>query len=245
MLPPVPTVGGPTGGAARPADPAPLSILDAGGFAANVDAFAWEPDPDEATRRMRLWFVSLLGPQQALKAIWARLLKGELATLGRGLGNVNFCALAPEGPRAWRAFAASLPMAAGHQLVLLPDAARCTSARDDFLLLPRTPEEAPPLHFRFLDRRVDLPLHASWDGWLWERALRTGEAVALEAEGIGAYRCAPKPDALAADVSAAVRAGVLRAGDAAAAPPESRRSGTEPRPSIAREGRRETYESTS
>lgn len=197
-----------------------LPVLQAGGFTATVDAFAWEPDPDPAARRMWLWFLSLLGPQQALKALWARLVKGELATLSReALGQVHFCALAPEGPRAWRSFTASLPAAGGHQLALLPEAARHTAARDDFLLLPRTPEEAPLLHFRFLDRRVDLPLHAGWRTWLWERALRAGEAVALEAEGIAAYRCSPDPDALVADVSAAVRAGVLRLEGGSAATP--------------------------
>jgi hypothetical protein len=200
------------------ADTPPRPILDAGGFAGNVDAYSWEPEPDPAARRMRLWFVSLLGPQQALKALWARLLKGELATLSRGLGDVRFCALAPEGPRGWRAFTASLPAADGHQLVLLPEAARCAAARDDFLLLPRSPAEAARLHFRFLDRRVDLPLHATWDAWLWERALRTGEATPLEADGIGAYRCVPNPEALAADVSAAVRGGRLRIVDAPAGP---------------------------
>jgi hypothetical protein len=193
-------------------DTASLPVLQAGGFGASVDAFAWEPDP--AARRMRLWFVSLLGPQQALKALWARLVRSELATLSReALGQVYFCTLAPEGPRAWRSFTASLPAAAGHQFVLLPDAARHAAAREDFLLLPRSDEEAPRLHFRFLDRRVDLPLHAGWDAWLWERALRTGEAVALEAEGIRAYRCTPNPDALAAELSAAVRDGVLRVHD--------------------------------
>ncbi len=199
------------GGAAEPsADAATLPILQAGGFTATVDAFAWEPEPDPAARRMRLWFVALLGPQQAVKALWARLVKGELATLSReALGQVHFCALAPEGPRSWRAFSATLPGASGHQLVLLPEAGRHTASRDDFLLLPRTPEEAPLLHFRFLDRRVDLPLHAGWRDWLWRRALRAGEAVALEAEGILAYRCAPRPEALAAELSAAVAAGVL------------------------------------
>ncbi|MBI4499076.1 MAG: hypothetical protein HY689_14395 [Chloroflexi bacterium] len=43
-----------------------LPVLDAGGFSASVDAFAWEPDPDPTARRMRLWFLSLLGPQQSL-----------------------------------------------------------------------------------------------------------------------------------------------------------------------------------
>jgi hypothetical protein len=61
----------------------PLPALQVGGFGASVDAFAWEPDPGPAARRMRLWFLSLLGPQQALKAIWARLLRGEVATLSR------------------------------------------------------------------------------------------------------------------------------------------------------------------
>src|SRR5215218_5975025 len=106
-------------------DTASLPVLQAGGFGANIDAFAWEPDPDPAARRMRLWFVSLLGPQQALKALWARLVKGELATFScEALGQVHFCALTTEGPRSWRAFTAALPGASGHQLVLLPEAAR-------------------------------------------------------------------------------------------------------------------------
>jgi hypothetical protein len=196
------------------ADAASLPLLMAGGFGASVDAFAWEPDPDPGARRMWLWFVSLLGPQQALKALWARLVRGEPATLSReALGQVYFCTVAPEGPRAWRSFTASLPTAASHQLVLLPEAARHAAAREDFLLLLRSDEDAPRLHFRFVDRRVDLPLHAGWDTWLWERALRTGEAVALEAEGIRAYRCTPNPDALAAELSAAVRDRVLRVPD--------------------------------
>jgi hypothetical protein len=193
-----------------------LPLLQAGGFTASVDAFAWEPDPDPATRRMRLWFLSLLGPQQALKALGARLVKGELASFSReALGQVHFCALAPEGPRTWRAYTASLPAAAGHQLVLLPEAARYAAAREDFLLLPRAEAEAPWLYCRFLDRRVDLPLHAGWHGWLWERALRTGEAVSLEADGIRAYRCTTNGDGLAAELSAAVRSGRLRVPDVA------------------------------
>ena len=193
------------------AERAPFPLLQAGGFTATVDAFASEPDPDPAARRLRLWFLSLLGSKQSLKALWARLLKGEPATLSReALGQAHVCVLAPEGPRTWRVYWASLAAAAGHQLVLLPEAARYGAAREDFLLLPRAEAEAPLLHVRFLDRRVDLPLHVGWHGWLWERALRTGEAVPLEAEGIRAYRCTPNSDALATELSAAVRGGVLR-----------------------------------
>lgn len=189
-----------------------LPVLQAGGFSACVDAYAWEPDPQRGTGLMRLWFLSLLGSQQALKALWARLLRGETATHSRELlGETRFCALAPEGPKQWRSWTASLPGAAGHQLVLLPEAARHTDPRGEFLLLPRTLEEAATLHFRFLDRRVDLPLHSGWAHWLWERAQRAHEAVPLEAEGIHAYRCAPQPERLAADLSAAVRDGSLQA----------------------------------
>jgi hypothetical protein len=196
------------------ADRDALPLLQAGGFTATVDAFVWEPDPDPTAHRMRLWFLSLLGPQQSLKALWARLLKGELATLSQeALGRARFCILASEGPHTWRAYTAGLPAAGGHQLVLLPEAARYAAARDDFLLLPRTEAEAAPLHFRFLDRRVDLPLHVGWHGWLWERALRTGEAISLEAEGIRAYRCTPNPEALALELSSAVRSRLLRVPD--------------------------------
>ena len=87
-----------------------LPILQAGGFSASIDAFAWERDPAPAARQMRLWFVSLLGPQQAVKALWARLVKGEPVTLSFDeLGTARFCALAPEGPKDWRFFTASLP----------------------------------------------------------------------------------------------------------------------------------------
>src|SRR5438094_7609639 len=123
-----------------PGDSAPAAgaaTLEADGFSAAVDAFAWEPDTSADPPRMRLWLLSLLGPQQAVKALWVRLVRGELATMrvdageqpGVGDGNgaagrsvavealatrVRFCALAPEGPRRWRLFAAALPASAGY-----------------------------------------------------------------------------------------------------------------------------------
>lgn len=187
-----------------------LSILRAGGFSATVDAFASEPDPGGANRQMRLWFISLLGQQQAVKALWARLIKGETGTLSfEEIGTAHFCALAPEGPKGWRFFSASLPAAAGYQGVLVPEAALFSTERPDFILLPRRSEEAASLHYRFVNRRLDLPLHPDWSGWLWQRALMVGEAVALQARGLDAYRCTPNPEALAADLSGAVRNGAL------------------------------------
>lgn len=184
----------------------PLPMLQAAGFSATVDAFAGESDQDPTTHQMRLWFISLLGPQQAVKALWARLVKGESATLSfNGRGAVRFCALAPEGPRRWHFYTASLPAAAGYQGVLVPESALYGTDQTDFLLLPLRTEAAAVLHYRFLNRRLDLPLHARWADWLWQRALRVGEAAPLEALGLEAYRCIPNPDALAADLGAAVR----------------------------------------
>lgn len=188
---------------------APLPVLQAGGFSVSVDAFAWEPDPDPAARRMRLWLVSLLGAQEAVKAVWARLVAGEEALLTSAApAEARFCALAPEGPRGWRFFTATLRAVASTHGVLVPEAARFSAERPDFLMLPRQPAEAPGLHYRFLNRRLDLPLHPAWAAWLWGRALRTGETVALASQGVQAYRCNPDANALAADLGTAVRQGV-------------------------------------
>ena len=46
-----------------------LYTITAGGFSATADAFARDPDSDG------LWFLSMVGSQTALKAIWASLLK--------------------------------------------------------------------------------------------------------------------------------------------------------------------------
>src|SRR5438045_1401814 len=108
----------------------PLPVLRASGFSATVDAFAWEPDPGAASHQMRLWFISLLGQQQVVKALWARLIKGEVGTLSfEDAGTAHFCALSPEGPRGWRFFTASLPAAAGYQGVLVPEAALFSAER--------------------------------------------------------------------------------------------------------------------
>ena len=58
-----------------------LFTINAGGYSATADAFARDPDTGG------LWFLSMVGPQTALKAIWATLLKQppEAAHLIRGV----------------------------------------------------------------------------------------------------------------------------------------------------------------
>jgi len=194
----------------RSTDKHALPTLQAGGFSATVDAYAGESDPDPTSRQMRLWFLSLLGSQESVKALWARLIKGEVTTLSlEALGTARFCVLAPEGPRRWRFLTASLRTVVGYQGVLVPEAALYGAERPDFLLLPRSDEEAASLHYRFLNRRLDLPLHPRWTDWLWDRGQRTAEIVELEALGTKAYRCVPDPEALARDLGAAIRQGSL------------------------------------
>ena len=186
-----------------------LPVLQAGGFGASVDAFAWEPDSDANPPRMRLWLMSLLGSQQAVKALWAQLVKGETATLITDHGSSRFCALVPEGARGWRFFRASLPVTGGYHGLLVPELALFTAEHIDFLLLRRPEDDAATLHYRFLNRRVILPLHPIWADWLWNRALRSGEARALESRGLDAYHCVPDEAALAADLAANIRRGAL------------------------------------
>lgn len=75
--------------------------------------------------------------------------------------------------------------------------------------LARAEDEAPALHYRFLNRRVDLPLHPSWAEWLWDRGFASGETEALHSVGIHAYRCRPDVGQLEEDIGAAVRRGRL------------------------------------
>ncbi len=54
--------------------------------------------------------------------------------------------------------------------------------------------------------------------WLWQRARHAGEASALESTMLAAYRCRPNAAALAADLSVAVRQGLLGVAAAEEAP---------------------------
>jgi len=190
--------------------PAELPRLSAGGFSVYADTFAFEEKPGYDAEEVTFYFLSLLGPAQSTRAIWARLLKGELVTLAwETARRTRFGRLAALGPKGWRMWSAGLPAAAGHQLVLAPTLALAGSVGEEFLLLPRGEADAAPLHYQFLNRRTDLPLHASWAPWLWSRALDTCEARPLVARGLQAYICRPDEPALVEDVSRAIRQGRL------------------------------------
>ena len=188
-----------------------LHTVSAGGFSATADAFARDPDSGG------LWFLSMVGSQTALKAIWASLLKQppDIAHLIRGAdgmalsGGYERCHVPPETVGTWTTKIARLPVSGGWHALVYTKLAEYVFERDGFLLLAKTEEEAPVLHHRFLDKRSPLPLHRSWADWLWRRALAREEAVPLQSAGVVAYRCDPNAEALREDLSVAVASGLL------------------------------------
>ena len=113
--------------------------------------------------------------------------------------------LAREAWGTWRFTGMRLPSASAYHGMLIPEMAAYVTDRPDFLVLVREQDDAAQLHFRFLARRLDLPLHPSWADWLWRRGLENGEVEQLESVGVQAHSCRPQPETLRADISDGVR----------------------------------------
>ncbi len=188
-----------------------LYTITAGGFSASCDAFARDPETDG------LWFLSMVGSQTALKAIWAALLKQppEAAFLIKGadglphLGGYQRCIVPPETIGTWTTKIARLSAAGGWHAMVYTRMAEFAFEREQFLLLAPSEREAPALHRRFLDHRSDLPLHHSWADWLWRTGLNDETVVPLQSAGVTAYRCRPDHERLREQLSEAVAAGRL------------------------------------
>ena len=194
-----------------PPDAADLHTISAGGFSATVDAFARDD------RDRTIWFLSMVGSQTALKAIWAALLKQppEAAHLMQGAdgtalsGGYQRCVIPPHTVGTWTTKIVRLPATGGYHALVFTKLAEFAHDSDSFLLLASDEREAPALHHRFLDRRSPLPLHRSWADWLWERGIATGEIVPLQSAGIAAFLCNPDGERLRTDLSEAVASGTL------------------------------------
>ena len=157
-------------------DPEDLYTITSGGFSATADAFARDDNTDG------LWFVSMVGSQTALKAIWASLLKQppDTAHIIRGAdgmalsGGYQRCQIPYETVGTWTTKIARLPVSGGWHALVYTKTAEYGFEKDSFLLLAQAEDEAPALHHRFLDKRSPLPLHGSWADWLWRRGLDNG-----------------------------------------------------------------------
>ena len=128
-----------------------LYTISANGFSATADAFARDPDSEG------LWFLSMVGAQSALKAIWAALLKHppETAHLLAGTdgavlsGGFHRCEVPYETLGTWTTKIGRLPVSGGWHALVYTRMAEYAFERDAFLLLaPRRgggPGPAPPL----------------------------------------------------------------------------------------------------
>ena len=199
--------------------PEDLWTVSAAGFSATVDAFARDPESHG------LWFLSMVGSQTALKAIWAALLKQppELAHLARGAdgtalsGGYQRCIIPQATVGTWTTKIIRLPATGGYHALVYTKLAQYSLESDSFLLLTGSEADAPALHHRFLDRRSPLPLHRSWADWLWERGIATGEIVHPR---VGRHRRLPLPPRRRAATGGPVRGRLVRRGDTLRRRPE-------------------------
>ena len=114
-------------------DPEDLFTISAGGFSATADAFARDPDSQG------LWFLSMVGSQTALKAIWASLLKQppEVAHLIKGAdgmalsGGYQRCSIPYNTIGTWTTKIARLPVGGGWHALVFTKTAEYAFERDD------------------------------------------------------------------------------------------------------------------
>ncbi len=190
-----------------------LYTITAGGFSATCDAFASDPEQNQ------LWFVSMVGAQTSLKAIWAALLnsppspafliKGAVDDLHEG--GYERCQIPEQSIGTWKTRIAKLPQSGAHHAMVYTQMAELSFERDAFLLLTPDAAAAPALHLRFLNQRSELPLHHSRADWLWQQGLESEAIRPLKSVGLNAWACYHDPQLLETELSAAVKYGALKA----------------------------------
>ena len=193
-----------------------LWTVSAGGFSVTADAFAVEA-PDDPGKPHSIWFLSMMGAQTSLKAVWASLLNmppkpAHLTPGADGLAlneEMYTCQIPANTIGTWTTRITRLANGMGWHAMTYTRMTEYGFEKDDFLLVIRPGEDPAEQHHRFLDRRVSLPLHHSWADWLWERGLENGEIQELRSLSIQAWRCVPEPLQLESDLSQAVAEGIL------------------------------------
>ena len=131
---------------AKTTDSTALHTISAAGFSATVDAFA----RDDITGG--LWFLSMVGSQTALKAIWASLLKQppEVAHLIRGAdgmalsGGYQRCQIPYDSIGTWTAKIAKLPVSGGHHALYTLGRRSTPSSGSPSCCWPNPMRRSPP-----------------------------------------------------------------------------------------------------
>ena len=160
-----------------------------------MDAFARDD------RTEGLWFVSMVGSQTALKAIWASLLKQppDVAHIIRGAdgmalhGGYQRCIIPYETIGTWTTKIARLPATGGWHALVYTKTAEYGYEKDSFLLLAQSagggPGSPSPLPRQAQPAAPARLLGRTGSG---SGASNEEEIVPLQSVGVSAYRCSPK-----------------------------------------------------
>lgn len=122
--------------------------------------------------------LSLVGSREAVKAIWARLMKGEEAYLSNDAQLRTVRMNAVDGGKL---LTERLPSGAFHGLLL------SNALLQGVVLVCGFEHELPGRFYRLLSERLRLPLHVAWSGWLWEHAMAEKMVVKLSSGRLYAY----------------------------------------------------------
>lgn len=203
--------------------------LSAGGFTVEVEAAVVDGDFDGGyAPPATIHCLSLLGPREATRAVWARLLRGKadcylrIAWDGEPILRGHQARLHRQGVRGfWNKIEVPLPEATAHHLLLIgrhaiarrPDLAE----GEEHLLLPDRVGEASDWLARctrFLQPRLPFHLFEEWGTAIWEHIAGAGDARRLRAYGFAgggaAHLVSPDLARLQAFVTAGVANGSLR-----------------------------------
>ena len=133
-----------------------------------------------------VYFMSVAGYQATVKGIVANLLEHYGISVEID-GNNHYLTRASLG---YKALMKKLPSGYAHA-VLLPKLALPTSheeRQDTFFVVTDRSDSLLTLFFRHLDEKSEIPLHPSWDRWLWE-TFEAEDGWMIEAKTlVGSYR---------------------------------------------------------
>lgn len=191
---------------------AELYSATSNGFTATCDAFVAK---DDGKTFAELKLLSVIGSQQAVKAISAAILKSNAEAVGlrpeKDESDLPRLSALRQPMSHWRTRTMRLPQTKAWHTLIYSVALEYNREEPGFVLLGEPGAgNAVDRHLQFLNRRIALPIHPEWKDWLWQRGLHKGEIAPLLAYGVSAWECAPDQEALKADISRGIRDGILK-----------------------------------
>lgn len=165
----------------------------------------------------RLRFLSIAGPREVVKGVFASILTGGGTSLELEQAPATSpwahqtVAFAIPDPTTLQTLTRRLPSGQVHGLLFSKTAAAAHADIPFTMLLPHDHAAQAPLRLlTALDRRTDLPLHSDWANWLWTTGLAYGSIEPLEGFGPWAgWEIDLDPDALTESVQDAIRSNAL------------------------------------